>query len=262
MALSRKENSAEEVRFFRLRKRIFRLLEAAEEGDRSSLYYDRCMILCILLSILPLCFKGTGLFFSVTEKVTVTVFIGDYFLRWLTADLRDPKRGDRAFFRYPFTAYAVIDLLSVLSGLRILAPSFRLLRLLRLFQTVRVLKLLRYSAGFTLMGAAVRREKTALLLVFLPTGGYILLSALLLFQIEPETFDSFFDAVYWAVITLTTVGYGDLYPTSTAGKVISMISSFVGMGVVALPTGILTAGYMREWQERAKREEKEKSESE
>ena len=75
-------------------------------------------------------------------------------------------------------------------------------------------------------------------------GGYILLSALVIFNVEPETFDTFFDAIYWAAISLTTVGYGDIYPVTTAGRIVTMISSFVGIAIVALPAGIITAGYM------------------
>ena len=78
------------------------------------------------------------------------------------------------------------------------------------------------------------------------SGGYILLSALIMFQVEPESFKTFFDAIYWAVVTLTTVGYGDLYPVSDIDRVVSMISSVMGIAIVALPTGIITAGYMSE----------------
>lgn len=67
-----------------------------------------------------------------------------------------------------------------------------------------------------------------------------------MFQVEPDSFDTFFDAIYWAVVTLTTVGYGDIYPTSEIDRIVSMTSSFMGIAIVALPTGIITAGYMRE----------------
>ena len=72
----------------------------------------------------------------------------------------------------------------------------------------------------------------------------MLLSALIMFNAEPDSFPTFFDAFYWAMVTLTTVGYGDIYPVSVTGRVVSMISSFMGIAIVALPTGIITAGYM------------------
>lgn len=76
--------------------------------------------------------------------------------------------------------------------------------------------------------------------------GYIFISALVIFNVEPETFGSFFDAVYWATVSLTTMGYGDIYPVSTIGRIVTMLSSFIGIAIVALPAGILTAGYMEE----------------
>ena len=86
--------------------------------------------------------------------------------------------------------------------------------------------------------------------------GYIFLSAVLVFNVEPETFKNFFDAFYWACTTLTTVGYGDIYAISDAGRVVTMISSFVGIAIVALPSGIITAGYMEALQEKYRKEDK------
>ena len=80
--------------------------------------------------------------------------------------------------------------------------------------------------------------------------GYIFISALVIFNVEPETFGSFFDAVYWATVSLTTMGYGDIYPVSTIGRIVTMLSSFIGIAIVALPAGILTAGYMEELEEK------------
>ena len=75
---------------------------------------------------------------------------------------------------------------------------------------------------------------------------YIVISALVIFNVEPESFNNFFDAIYWATVSLTTVGYGDIYPVTTLGRVITMISSVFGIARVALPAGIITAGYMTE----------------
>lgn len=90
----------------------------------------------------------------------------------------------------------------------------------------------------------MQRERRALLAVCAVAFGYMILSALILFSVEPDIFDTFFDAFYWAAVTLTTVGYGDIYPTTDIGRLMGMISSFMGIAIVALPTGIITAGYM------------------
>ena len=76
--------------------------------------------------------------------------------------------------------------------------------------------------------------------------GYVLISALIIFNVEPDTFSNFFEAIYWATVSLTTMGYGDIYPVTTAGRIVTMVSSFVGIAIVALPAGIITAGYMEQ----------------
>ena len=75
---------------------------------------------------------------------------------------------------------------------------------------------------------------------------YILVSALVIYNVEPESFETFFDAIYWATISLTTVGYGDIYPVTTIGRIVTMISSAFGIAIIALPSGVITAGYLAE----------------
>ena len=94
-------------------------------------------------------------------------------------------------------------------------------------------------------------------MVMLLAVGYILITAMVIFQVEPATFGSYFEAVYWATISLATVGYGDIYATSFAGKLVSMISVLVGIAVIALPAGIITAGYMEEMNRRHRHDEDE-----
>ena len=153
----------------------------------------------------------------------------------------------RLFKNYrPFSFFGIVDLLSILPSLTMLSSGFKLFRLFRLNKALKALKFLRYSHSFELILNVIKREKRALAAVCVLAGGYIALSALIMFQVEPDSFDTFFDAIYWAVVTLTTVGYGDIYPTSEIGRIVSMMSSFMGIAIVALPTGIITAGYMRE----------------
>ena len=90
------------------------------------------------------------------------------------------------------------------------------------------------------------KQKQPLLFIVGLALSYVLVSALIVFNVEPDTFDTFFDAVYWAVVSLTTVGYGDLYPTTNIGRFIAMVSSFMGVAVVALPSGVITSGLLDE----------------
>ena len=146
---------------------------------------------------------------------------------------------------------AIIDLVSILPSLNIINAGFRLLKVFRLFRTLRVLrvfKAIRYSKSITLIKGVFKEQKRALLTVAILAGVYVLISALIIFNVEPESFNTFFDAVYWAVVSLTTVGYGDIYPVTTVGRVITIISSIFGIAVIALPSGIISAGFISELQ--------------
>ena len=102
----------------------------------------------------------------------------------------------------------------------------------------------RYSKSITIIVDVINAQRVPLVAVGTLAAAYILISALVIFNVEPETFNTFFDAVYWATVSLTTMGYGDIYPVTTIGRIVTMISSFVGIAIVALPSGIITAGYM------------------
>ena len=91
---------------------------------------------------------------------------------------------------------------------------------------------------------------------------YVLISALIIFNVEPDSFGNYFDAIYWATVSLTTMGYGDIYPVTAAGRVVTMISSIMGIAIVAMPAGIITSGFMDELNKQKKEsEDKEASES-
>ncbi len=228
------------------RRRIFEIIEVAAEGDRESRCYDLSMIAVIVASLVPLAFKETTPLLNVMDKISVCIFILDYLLRLMTADHK-LKKGPVSFLIYPVTPMALLDLLCILPSFTPLSGGVRLLkiiRLLRAFRVLRAAKMFRYSRSIVLIVDVIRQQRTALLAVGTLAVGYILVSALVIFNVEPESFDTFFDAVYWATVSLTTVGYGDIYPTSTAGRVITMLSSVLGIAVVALPAGIITAGYM------------------
>ena len=224
-------------------EKLHRLLEGEQ---KSATYYDRFMLVCIVCSIIPLCFKETTPLFVWIDRVTVAVFMADYLLRWITAPVKFQGKKWLALVRYPFSFFAIVDLLSILPSLTVLNSGFKLFRLFRLNKAFKALRLLRYSKSFNMIISVIKRERRGLYAVCVLAGGYILLSALIMFQVEPDSFETFFDAVYWAVVTLTTVGYGDIYPTSDIGRIVSMFSSFMGIAIVALPTGIITAGYMNE----------------
>lgn len=232
-----------------MRKRIYEVIEKANEQDQISALYDFSMIILIILSLIPLAFKSENLLFAVLDKITVAVFGVDYLLRWITADFKFESSSIKSFVKYPFSPMAIIDLLSILPSLIIINNSLKVLRVLRMVRTMRVFRIfkaMRYSKSFEIIGNVLKSSKESLVAVCTLSGAYIIISALIIFNVEPDSFNSFFDAVYWATVSLTTVGYGDIYPVSTLGRIITMLSSVFGIAIVALPAGIITAGYMSE----------------
>ncbi len=229
-----------------MRKRLFEIIEIAEADDRASTIYDRIMMTLICASIIPLFFKSSKTLFIVIDIATAAAFIVDYIFRLITADYKYKKHSIAAFIKYPFSPFAIIDILSILPTLLPVNAGLKLFRLLRLGKALRTLKFLRYSKSFNIIINVIHKQKESLAAVCYLAFGYVLLSALIMYSVEPESFDNFFYAIYWAVVTLTTVGYGDIYPVSVIGRIVSMISSFMGIAIVALPTGIITAGFMTE----------------
>lgn len=230
------------------RKTLFQIIEPHQKENAIEKSYDVLMFLTIIVSLIPLTTKShTGIFMWL-DFVSTIIFVIDYILRLLTADYKLGK-GKLSFLLYPFTFLALADLLCILPSLFLLNNSLRLFKILRMLRILRVFKFIRYSKNIQILTNVLKKQKDSLMIVGLLALGYIFISALIIFNVEPSTFPSFFDALYWATISLTTVGYGDIYAVSTTGKIITMISSFLGIAIVALPAGIITAGYMKEIKE-------------
>ncbi len=231
-----------------MRKRLYSIIEPINDGDKFSNAYDVIMMLTIIISVVPLAFKETNRVFQYIDYITVGIFILDYFLRLLTADYR-LNRVAASFFIYPFTPMAIIDLISILPSITVLNSGFRLFKLFRLLRTLKVLrtfKFLRYSKSFEIISNVFKKQKRVLSAVATMAAAYVLVSALVIYNVEPESFETFFDAIYWATISLTTVGYGDIYPVTTIGRIVTMLSSVLGIAIIALPAGVITAGYLAE----------------
>lgn len=235
------------------RRQIYEIIEQGNHENKISFAYDILMLVVITLSIVPLMFVEEYPCFHVLEIVTVSIFIIDYLLRWLTADYRLQK-GKWSFILYPVSGWAIIDLVSILPALSLMGRGFKIARITRLFRTLRLFKFFRYSDQFKILGRVLKREKRVLLAVLVIAIFYVFLTALIMFNAEPHlnpvtgkpTFEDFFDALYWATVTLTTVGYGDMIPVTDIGRFVSMLSSLFGVAIIALPSGVITASYLEE----------------
>lgn len=236
-----------------VRRRLYEIIEQGRGGDKGSIAYDVFMLIAITASIVPLMFVESNIVFRYIEIITVSCFILDYFLRWITADYRLGK-GGWSFVMYPVTGWAIIDLLSILPALSLLGRGFKILRITRLLRILRIFKFIRYSEKVQVLGRVIRKEKGVLFTVLGIAVFYVFLTALIMFNAEPHinpetgaaTFATFFDALYWATVTLTTVGYGDMIPVTDIGRFISMLSSLFGVAIIALPSGVITASYLEE----------------
>lgn len=224
-----------------MRQRIYTLIEKSQPGDKASKIYDWYIMAVCLLSVAPLMSRESTPALAFLETATVYLLFFDYILRWMTHDWRMHTHSPWAFVLYPFTPFAVMDLLGILPTLGLLPPSFMVLRLLRLS------KIAHYSKSCQRIANVFRKQAKLLLSVLMIAVAYIFVSALIMFVYEPaENFPTFFDSLYWATTALTTVGYGDIYPCTQLGKFVSMLSSFFGVAVIAMPASIVTAGFMDE----------------
>lgn len=237
------------------RKAIYTIIERDDSGSNISKIYDYFMMSMVVISIIPLLFKEQTRLFIIFDQVSVVAFIIDYLLRWFTTDLKHPSRKPiLAFIAYPFSLMAIIDMLSILPSIGVLNRGMKVFRIVRLLKLARVFRFIRYSKRIEILIKVIKKERHVLLTVLGIAAFYIFATALIMFNVELNkatesgivVFDTFFDALYWATTTLTTVGYGDVYPVSDFGRAVSMFSSLFGVAIIALPSGVITASYLEE----------------
>ncbi|SCX10075.1 voltage-gated potassium channel [Lachnospiraceae bacterium YSD2013] len=228
------------------KRRIYEVVEASGVGDASSKAYDVLMTTTVIVGMIPLTLKKDNNFTVAIEIMTCIILFIDYCARVYTADYKMGYKSFKAFIAYIFTPLAIFDLLSILPIVYLFLPVSSVIGLLKLFRVFRVLKLIRYSKTMVVISNVIRKVKSQLVAVLILITIYIFVSAMLIFQLEPTLFDTFFDALYWATISITTIGYGDIYPKTDMGRLITMVSALVGVAVIALPSGMITAAYMNE----------------
>jgi ion transporter len=238
-----------------IRNKIKNTLYPSLGGGRISRIYNYIMLAAIIVGLLPLMFLHQTKLLITLDIISCSIFIIDYLLRWITADFQlKYRRRWISFVLYPFSFMAIIDLLSILPTISMLSPVLKTFRVSRLFKILRIFKFIRYYEPLELIFSVINKQRTILLMVFSLALFYTFVTALIMFNagngINEITgqplFPNFYVAFYWAASTLTTVGYGDIYPINDLGRAISMLSAFVGVAIVALPSGIITAAYMEE----------------
>ena len=226
-----------------MRKKIYETVHIYN-GNYMSVLYKWFMIAITLLSFIPLMYKETNPFFYRINIMCLAVYSIDYILRFITADYRLDKFHWTAFARYPIRLISIVDIMSIISLLCYFFNWQTELVFVRLLLSFRVIRVLRYSQSVRTVSEILYKTRKSLFAVGGMAVGYIALSALIMFNAEPESFNTFFEAVYWATVSLTTVGYGDICPVTILGRCVAMLSSFFGIAIVALPAGIVTAEFI------------------
>jgi len=215
------------------------------------------LIVLILLNVAASIFDSVpsinekyGLWLNRFEVFSVTVFLIEYILRVWSCNVEgrfaEPFKGR---LRYMFTPLVIIDLLAVLPALLLLTGvDLRFLRIMRFSRIFRLAKLTRYSQAMKTMAQVFMNRREELVLAILFMMMVLIVSSSLMYFVEherqPEVFASIPDSMWWGVMTLTTVGYGDVYPITIAGKILGGIISIVGIGLFALPAGIIGSAFV------------------
>ena len=237
-----------------LRKRIWEILEKGNSNDKVSFYTDIFLITLIIFNIIAVLLETVDSIYSkyaieflIFERFSTVVFLIEYILRiWVCVEEKIKKNKLITRLKYASTWPAIIDLLAVLSGL--LPMIFEVdLRILRALRMLRLLKFSRYFKVMNLLLGVLREEKQSFLAaMFLLTIAMLIASTgIYLFEkdAQPDKFGSIPEAMWWAIATLTTIGYGDVTPVTAMGKFFGAIIAIIGIGVVALPSGILASGF-------------------
>ena len=243
--------------WYRIRARTAELMDVPQPGDKLSRGLDVFIILLILINVVALILESVeslrmrwGDQFRLLEQMSLLVFSLEYLLRvWSIVDnrwrseYRHPVTGRLRFMSSPM---ALIDLLAVLPfWLSMFIPLD--LRFLRVARLLRVLKLTRYSAATNLLFSVLREEArvmgAAMFMLFLLLVLTASATYLVEHPVQPEAFANIPQAMWWAIVTVTTVGYGDVVPITPLGKVFGSILGFIGVAMVALPAGILASGF-------------------
>lgn len=239
-----------------IRRRVFEIMEMARPDDGPSRVFDTVILTLIATNVAAVMLETVdsirsqyATFFTWFEIVSVAVFTVEYLGRLWTAP-EQPRFGPGVAgrLRWMKSPMAVIDLLAVLPFYIPLAigVDFRFVRMLRMFRLFRLFKLGRYSRSLQALGDVIQRKKEQLVVSLAFSGALLLFASSLLYYVEhqaqPDAFSSIPAAMWWGVATLTTVGYGDVYPVTPLGRLLGAVVAVIGVGLFALPAGILASG--------------------
>lgn len=241
-----------------MKQRIYNLVEKGAHGSVVNVVFDYFIMILIILNVFALMLETFPTlneqlfsFLKIFEAVSVIIFSIEYIMRLYVSDLTHPTSSKlKSCCKFMFSFFGLIDLLAILPFYLpfFIALDLRFLRLLRLMRFLRILKINRYNNSLFQIWVVVKDKKPELLITGFVSLLVLFVAAFLMYEIEgevqPDKFPNILESLWWAIATLTTVGYGDVYPVTGLGKFISGIIAVLGIGLIALPTGIISAGFM------------------
>ncbi|SHF16761.1 ion transporter [Alkalibacter saccharofermentans] len=239
---------------------FYRLIDANEL--KASRIFSTFIVTLIILNVLAVIlesfeslYQNHGRLFQWFEMISVIIFSIEYLMRMATVKCKYPGLSlSRGLLKYIFSFMAMIDLLAILPFYLplMIVLDLRFLRILRLVRIFRIFKLSRYTKSLQLLGRVLKNKKEDLIVtLFVMTILLVAASSLMYYlenPVQPEQFPNIIASFWWGIATLTTVGYGDVYPITVAGKLVSGLIAVLGIGLVALPTGIVSSGFLEEIQ--------------
>jgi voltage-gated potassium channel len=258
-----------------LKRRLYEILERAKPGDAISRVFDITLVVLVVANALTFTLESIkdlndsyGSFFYYFELFSVAFFTVEYMLRiWAITEASKYEHPITGRIRYFFSPMAIIDLLAILpfylSGWLI---DMRFLRILRAFRIFRLIKLVRYVRALAMIQQVLYKKREELVLCFVIMLTTLFFAASLMYvaehDVQPDKFQSIPQAMWWSVATLTTVGYGDVYPITNLGRLLAGAISIIGVAIFALPAGIFAAGFSEEAQEAKQKLDEERAKAE
>lgn len=255
----------------KIKYRVYDILVETDDDERIDKIVAILLMVLILINVFVIVLETVeslharyGRIFEAIELVSVTIFTIEYFLRlWvatLTPRFSKPVTGR---IKYALTPFAIIDLLAILPAFLPLIFTMDLLfiRFLRVFRLFRLLKLNRYVESLNTLDDVIRSKREELLVMLAMIFMLLLFSSSFMYLIEheaqPDKFPDIPSAMWWGIATLTTVGYGDVFPVTGLGKFLGAVIALLGVGMFALPTGLLASGFAEEIRKKRRKREEE-----
>lgn len=238
------------------RKRIFDIIQIGEHSDIISVCFDIFIVCMIVLSITMtflMTFDSLETYKELLDDIelfTIVVFIIEYALRLYTSDYLYPDMPKgKALLTYIFSFYGLVDLLTIISYFSVLySNGIVALRMIRVVRIMRLFKVNKSFDAFNVMSDVLKERKNQIISSLFMIAMLMLTASLCMYGFEhdaqPEAFNNAFSGIWWAMSTVLTVGYGDIYPITLGGRVVAIIIALLGVCVVAIPTGVISAGFV------------------